>query len=80
MKQFFTPLGIDHLVIVCDDNAVWSLKLERLGFVRVKALQKEGQPDVDEYKGISAVICPNGGFFLWTKARFFAYIELYDSK
>lgn len=46
----FTPLGIDHLTIACNDNAVWSRVLERFGFIRIGIEQRELNPfDVNEY-------------------------------
>lgn len=49
MEHLFTPLGIDHLVIACNDNVFWSSQLERLGFMRVYAKTRN---EYDEFFGI----------------------------
>ncbi|TSC80173.1 MAG: hypothetical protein G01um101429_217 [Parcubacteria group bacterium Gr01-1014_29] len=49
MKELFTPLGIDHLVVACNDNVFWSSQLERLGFIRVCAKTRN---EYDEFFGI----------------------------
>lgn len=49
-ERLFTPLGIDHLTIACNDNALWSRVLERFGFIRIGTEQRKFNPfDVNEY-------------------------------
>ena len=59
-KCVFTPLGIDHLTIACDDNTLWSQTLGRLGFDRVKAKPDKSHPfdaeDYDAYFGIAMAL------------------------
>lgn len=74
MEHLFTPLGIDHLVIACDNNAVWSLKLQRLGFLRADAAG-----DSDAYFGI-ALMCGNVRIYLAdpnTKRFIEGYIDMF---
>lgn len=59
-KRFFTPLGIDHLTIACNDNILSSQVLECLGFNRVKAKQDKTRlfdaEDYDDYFGIAMML------------------------
>lgn len=59
-KRLLTPLGFDHLTIACDDNALWSRKLELLGFGRLRAKQDESRlsdaDDYDAYFGIAMAL------------------------
>ena len=51
MEQLFTPLGIDHLVIVCERNTDWIIKFEQLGFRRVCG--KNTSIDYDSFFGVA---------------------------
>lgn len=70
MKHLFTPLGIDHLVIACNDNVYWSSQLGQLGFNRVCTKIPN---EYDEFFGIGLQLGNVNIFLVDPKTKRFEY-------